>query len=82
VLWGAGLEDACKELTLRECSDVGRFLPGLCGALQALVTGRELTDDEEIAHELLEQARNEDLMELEKTGRIQWARYDYLRSLS
>jgi hypothetical protein len=82
VLWGAGLEDACKELTLRECSDVGRFLPGLCGALQALETGRELTDDEEIAHELLEQARNEDLMELEKTGRIQWARYDYLRSLS
>jgi hypothetical protein len=82
TLWGAGLEDACKELTLRECSDVGRFLPGLCGALQALETGRELTDDEELAHELLEQARNEDLIELDKTGRIQWARYDYLRSLS
>lgn len=40
-----------------------------------------LTEDEEIATELLNAARDEDLRELEKTGRVEWSRYDLLRAL-
>lgn len=81
TLYSAGLEDACKELTLRECGDVQRFLPGLHGALVKMGTDEPMDDNEEFALELLNDARDADMLEQERTGRIMWSRFDYLRNL-
>jgi hypothetical protein len=68
-------------MTLRECGDVQRFLPGLHGALVKMGSDEPMDDNEEFASELLNDARNQDMLEQERTGRIQWSRFDYLRNL-
>lgn len=80
-MWEAGLENACRSMLMRDASDISRYLPGMDGACTKLGTDEPLTEDEEIATELLNAARDEDLRELEKTGRVEWSRYDLLRAL-
>ena len=84
VYWtafSAGLEDMCQSMLSRRPEDISRYIPGLDGACAKLGTDEPLTEDEEIATELLNTARDEDLRELDKTGRVEWSRYDLLRNL-
>lgn len=81
TLFGAGMEDACSAMLTRQPGDIARYLPGLDGACLKLGTDAVLTNDEEIAHELLMAAQAEDQEELDRTGRVQWSRFAYLKSV-
>jgi hypothetical protein len=77
----AGLEEMAKALLLRNPEDISRYLPGIDGYLTKIGTDQELDDDEDLAREMLENARDADLIELERTGRVQWSRFDLMRSI-
>jgi hypothetical protein len=80
-IYGAGLEDAAKAMLVANAGDIARFLPGIDGALLKLGTDQPLTEDEEFAACLLGKAKEEDLLEQERTGRLSWSRFDFLRGL-
>lgn len=81
TLFGAGLEEACQAMLVRRPGNIDRYLPGIDGAMAKIGTDEPLTDDEELAMGLLMNAKEEDDVELELTKRIQWSRFDFLRTL-